>query len=577
MECGEGVNLASLTLKRLFRLYSRACQLSVCLSAIFFSPISETKAQAFGGASWLYTDYNGFWSSGSTNFDETETPENSHHLLGFTWMGNTYSTGVDDGNLVGNNVTFSAQVYQAFPVRNIQAKPSGTYIGLGQLYDGVDNGISNPPPFPVPPNLASFLTMGLQGLDFGTGVANIAAGNLIFDFTGIIDPTQIGDGIPDVLVTQFADPSTTLDEIFMADADGNVVGNRLTINHTNIPRLGKWVADFYNIDGAGAAFIKGTRDLRLWGADLSAFGINQDNYHLVRSMRYRLNGTSDPAFAAYKVGVFDIVAANNDQESTNQETPVDIAILSNDLPIEILDLNTLRIITPPSNGQVTIDSNTGIVNYLPNKGFYGIDQFIYEICGSSELQCDEATVTIEVVHIPLPVDFLSISATQSATGEINIAWSTSKEKGNDYFEVQYSRDASKWKSAGRMEGQGYTTEKKNYQYTLPQLPEGNYFFRIKQVDFDNSFSFSEVIALKVKPVLKKTKIFPNPVNHILIVEGEEEELKEILITNTFGQSMESLVEIKEISPQKKEITVIALGKGIYVLRTGKSSQIFSKY
>ena len=259
------------------------------------------QAVGVGGVSSIYTDFNGYWTSGTEGASSIR-PNKSHHLSAYTWNGTTYSTGVSDASLEKNNISFVPAVYQAFPVRNI-ASTSTTYVGLGQLQDGVDGGISSTPPFPTPPNLANFFTDGLQGLDIGTGVANIKAGELIFDFTGIIDRHQIADGIPDILVSQIADPSNTTDEIYLTDAQGKMVGKRLSITHNKIASVGKWTADFYELSGKKTAFTNEDRDLRLWVAELSAFGINEENYKQVKSMRYKLNGTSDPAFAAFKVGV----------------------------------------------------------------------------------------------------------------------------------------------------------------------------------------------------------------------------------------------------------------------------------
>jgi len=217
------------------------------------------QAVGVGGVSRIYTDYNGYWASGIGAISSIK-PDKSHHLSAYTWNGKTYSTGVNDASLERNNVSFVPAVYQAFPVRNI-ASTTSTYVGLGQIQDGVHGGISSSPPFPVPPNLANFLTDGLQGLDIGTGVANIKAGELIFDFTGIIDKNQIADGIPDILVSQIADPSSTTDEIYLADAQGKMVGKRLSITHNRIPSVGKWTADFYKLNGKETAFTNEDRDL----------------------------------------------------------------------------------------------------------------------------------------------------------------------------------------------------------------------------------------------------------------------------------------------------------------------------
>ncbi|WP_158859698.1 Ig-like domain-containing protein [Lunatibacter salilacus] len=572
----EGIDNVSEKGKRQFRKLPDFF-LCFAIPIFFFLSTIPVHGQDFGGATRIYTDFGGYWTSGIDDINTT-LPDNTHHLLGFTWNEIVYSTGVDDANLTAQAVNFEPHIYQAFPVRNIKAKSSGTYIGLGQLFDGKDNAISSPAPFDVPPNLASFLTRGIRGLDYGSGIANIAAGNIIFDFTGIIDETQIGDGIPDILVTQFAQPSSILDEIFMTDADGNVIGNSLTINHENIDPVGRWSADFYQLDGlATNVFIKTTRDLRLWVADLSAFGIHSGNFHEVRSMRYRLNGTSDPAFAAYKVGVFDIVSANNDQDSTFQEFPVVVDVLANDLPREILDLSTLSIESPPSNGSVEIDLVTGEITYLPNKGFTGTDLFRYEICGSSELQCAEAEVSITVISNALPVKLFEFFTAYHPDIGVTVNWTTASEEDNKYFEIQASQDGLSWSSVGKVTGSMTTTEKQTYSFVHEMALPGNSFYRIKQVDLNGGYSFSWVVNQRIpKEANKSLVLYPNPTERFVYFQGKDLGRDYLIVINSFGMQVHADVTLESASSHLYKIDLNNLPKGIYILKNSTFARLIQK-
>ncbi len=134
----------------------------------------------------------------------------------------------------------------------------------------------------------------------------------------------------------------------------------------------------------------------------------------------------------------------------------------------------------------------------------------------------------------------------------------------------------KWTSAGRISGQGHSSEVKKYQYKLSWLPEGNYFFRIKQVDFDGSMHLSEVIALRNNPKKMKIKIYPNPAGPSIIIEGDAEELKNISITNSLGQNMEAILAINKISERQIVVRVDGLSRGLYMVNTWKSSYLFTK-
>lgn len=258
----------------------------------------------------LITDYSGYWKSNKDAVNAVK-PDNSHNLLAFSYNGHRYSTGVNDALLTAKGDAFIAGDYKALPVYQISGSvTTDTKIGLGAMYDGVRNGASNPKPAN---NINKYLTDGVNGLDLGTCVANLPAGLITFPITDM-KAQQIGDGTPDLLITQVADPSgSTPDKYEFADANGNRVGNSVDIAMSNQPSLGKWTADFYNVNSTpmslDAGFAQTDRELRLWAADFSAFGINSSNIGRVVYFRIRLNGNSDVAFVAYNNKTFSVNAS----------------------------------------------------------------------------------------------------------------------------------------------------------------------------------------------------------------------------------------------------------------------------
>ncbi|RYY59731.1 MAG: hypothetical protein EOO05_12375, partial [Chitinophagaceae bacterium] len=277
----------------------------VIVPVILFQFLFVTRLLAQFNVSEIYTDYLGLWKSTSTTLNPVK-PVNSNNLLAFTWNGRTFSTGVNDPLLSANLVPFEPKDFRAFPIDAVSTSGS-PLVGYGQLYDGVNNGASVPPPFTAPATsqfLASLLTDGVKGLDIGSGIANVAAGSLRFNLSSLgIAASAIDDMVPDVIVTQVAAPSpTALDTIYFVDALGAVVGNKLSINHDGIPRVGIWKPDFYSLNGTlTAANTAADKDMRLWAADLTSFGINAGNVANAVALIYRLNGSSDPAFVAFNV------------------------------------------------------------------------------------------------------------------------------------------------------------------------------------------------------------------------------------------------------------------------------------
>jgi hypothetical protein len=246
----------------------------------------------------IITDYNGYWKSSSSQINAVK-PDNHHNLLAFSFNGQRYSTGVNDALLTSRGDAFVAGSFRALPLNDVNPPVNGnTKIGLGSMADGVANGPSNPPPSR---NIPTYLGDGVNGLNLGSCIANLPAGTLMLSVSNL-RPEMVGDGIPDILVTQVADPSSSYDRYEFTDVNGTRVGNYKDILLTNITPIGNWMADFYEATGStilGSGFTNTQRSFRLWAADFSAFGITAADLPHIAYFRIGLSGNSDLAFVAY--------------------------------------------------------------------------------------------------------------------------------------------------------------------------------------------------------------------------------------------------------------------------------------
>ncbi len=247
----------------------------------------------------VITDFHGYWKS-SASTPNAIKPDNSHNLLAFRYNNILYSTGVNNELLATNGETFQVEDFWCLPVSGLTGAITGnTKVGLGALYDGAANGPGTTPP---EWGIERYLTDGIKGLDMGTCIANLPSGLMWFSVANI-QAASIGDGIPDVLVTQIADPSGSFDRYEFTDANGVRVGNYKDIVFTNIAPVGNWTADFYeaskNPMTLSGGFAQTDRPIRLWAADLSDFGITAENCGQIRNFQITLCGNSDVAFVAY--------------------------------------------------------------------------------------------------------------------------------------------------------------------------------------------------------------------------------------------------------------------------------------
>lgn len=90
---------------------------------------------------------------------------------------------------------------------------------------------------------------------------------------------------------------------------------------------------------------------------------------------------------------------------------------------------------------------------------------------------------------------------QTVSGEdvgmgVLLRWSTVRETRNSQFVVERSADGIRFDDAGNVKGAGNSGQKKEYTFFDMQAPTGTIYYRLKQVDMDGSFSYTEVAVVK---------------------------------------------------------------------------------
>ena len=285
----------------------------------------------------VITDFDGYWSSTATSDNPSLQPDTGHSLLAFQYGGVTYSTGSTTASTILNNngVTFTAGNYRALPVNNLSGNtgnPTGSNPNLIVLASKIDgNATAQVATAPGVAGLSvrDVLIDGIRGLDLGTGVTNLPSTAVLLFNSSTILSAGIGDNVPDILVSQIADPSTNSFSVYsFVDASGNIVGNPVQIAMNSIPAVGRYKSDFFSLPSAtslNTATVNGTaspggstRDIRMAGYDLSAFGITDANKASAVYFKVMPSGTSDIAFMAYNRDSFQIPAPIITSQPTSQ-------------------------------------------------------------------------------------------------------------------------------------------------------------------------------------------------------------------------------------------------------------------
>ncbi len=165
----------------------------------------------------------------------------------------------------------------------------------------------------------------------------------------------------------------------------------------------------------------------------------------------------------------------------------------------------------------------------------------------------------------LPVEFVYVRAVQ-ADDNIRLYWATATEKNNSHFEIE-RLVAGDWITIGRVEGHGDSKDLILYDFTDYHAPKGVAYYRIKQVDFDGDFAYSDVITVENTSLY--TLLRPNPSSGAayLSVIASNTSVSNLTVHDALGK----LIESREI-PTNQEIRIGEnYPRGVYMIRVWNGS------
>jgi hypothetical protein len=148
--------------------------------------------------------------------------------------------------------------------------------------------------------------------------------------------------------------------------------------------------------------------------------------------------------------------------------------------------------------------------------------------------------------IPLPVELTSFTA-KYLNDKVHLNWVTKTEVNNYGFNIERRTKEDEWNSIGFVEGNGTTTESKEYSYSDKDIfTGGNKFqYRLKQIDNDGSFEYSDVVEVEVVPTqFELFQNYPNPFNPSTTIRfslPKETQLK-INVYNMLGENVGTIAE-----------------------------------
>ncbi len=180
----------------------------------------------------------------------------------------------------------------------------------------------------------------------------------------------------------------------------------------------------------------------------------------------------------------------------------------------------------------------------------------------------------------LPVELTSFTAI-TENQNVVLEWTTASELNNNGFEIQRSIAESEFASIGFVKGNGTSTTQNEYTFIDKDLSNKKYFYRLKQVDYDGSYRYSNVIEVDVRSldeyVLEQN--YPNPFNPTTTIGYilKEKTNTKLVLLNAIGEEVSVLLnEEQDKGYHKVEFNAEKLSSGVYYYQLRAGSFIETK-
>lgn len=187
-----------------------------------------------------------------------------------------------------------------------------------------------------------------------------------------------------------------------------------------------------------------------------------------------------------------------------------------------------------STGNATIQ--VGPILITSNNGGSG-DLSIAEL--NALLALLPAPISLETALGILPVELISFTGKPMKNETITLNWATETESNNKEFEVEYGTDGKAFKMIGKVKGAGSTFIRQDYAFEHRAAIASINYYRLKQVDYDGAFEYSDVISVKLSPKAVSYRLFPNPVKaaSFSITTEDGEQPTQVQLYNMVGQEI----------------------------------------
>lgn len=163
---------------------------------------------------------------------------------------------------------------------------------------------------------------------------------------------------------------------------------------------------------------------------------------------------------------------------------------------------------------------------------------------------------------PLSLKLQSFKGQQENNGN-RLNWITAQEDNVDRFEVERSNDGKHFEKIAEVSATGNNREGSNQYTYLDNNVHGNAYYRLKMIDRDNKFNYSNIVVLRNDVAGKSSiRLYPNPTGNTLFLDGVQGKAS-YTITDATGRTV--IANSTNATGTTVSVDVSGLAHGLYFL------------
>ncbi len=171
--------------------------------------------------------------------------------------------------------------------------------------------------------------------------------------------------------------------------------------------------------------------------------------------------------------------------------------------------------------------------------------------------------------VPVPVELVSFTASVN-DNDVTLSWETATEINNSGFQVE-RKSNGEYEAIGFVPGFGTTTEPRSYSFTDAGVQSGYYAYRLKQIDLDGTFEYSDEfqVEITIPDVFALEQNYPNPfnpstkINFSLAVDSKVN----LKVFDVLGQEVATLINSDLVAGSHNvEFSAANINSGVYFYR-----------